>query len=473
MLQLSGRSWMFAVLIRAVLGVLLLWGVCACGYSAPEEQPTPSVIDQPATPDSTTSLDADPLVGTYQLRSRDPQGQELVGGATIVPARFTLDVGGFNVYLAYLVGVTFPLLIGALLINWFLVNLLLGVREYYADHYATRVVPITSLTIGLKRLRERYTFTAGRRRPTRLAPVGDLALLPIHPSPAHRWRALHAPALVFIAPWKIGATVWGVIALFYSLSATLFSSVHARQPDTLIPVALAFVLLATALTPHLVLAQGHRRFRHTGLSAVAVYSLLLLGGQTLVAGAIVWGIFALSADLHAAVNLVNGLLSDVQLDDRLADPYLFLDLAIIRPLLFTLIATPTLLVLALAFDTWLKRIILRCYAAPWSLRQRNWFLLGCTLVVALLLQCLVIPLISWPFFPDFLTYREVPLILFAGLALLAAAGWGGLLWSWWRRYGNRCPQHPDHRIQGTYGSTDVCPVCGAALRPWLTESPDA
>jgi hypothetical protein len=467
------QLWKPGILVVVVLGILLLGGIAACSDSAAGAQSEPAVSGRVAPPDSALSQDEDPLVGTYQLRSVDPQGQEVVGVATVETSRLTVDADGFTFYLTYLVGVTFPLLVGAVLINWFLVNLLLGIREYYADHRATRYANISDLAMGLKRLRELSTFEAGRRHPTRLAPVGHLALLPIHPSPAHRWRAMHAPAVVFTAPWKLGITVWVVIVMFYSLSATLLASVSARQPDTLIPVALAFVLLATALTPHLVLAHDRRVFRNGLLSAVLVYSILLLAGQSIVAVSLVGMISALPDSLDYAVNLVNTLQPEVQLDEQLTDPLRFLDLAVVRPLLFTLVATPTLMVLALTADTWLKRIVLRCYAAPWSVHQRNWLLLGCTLVVALVLQNLVVPLISWPFFPDVLTYREAQAGLLAGLALLATSIWGGLLWFWWRRYGNHCPRRPDHRVPGAYGSTDVCPVCGMPLLPWLTESADA
>jgi|GEM_PF-5044586 len=464
------QLWKPGILVVVVLGILLLLGgVAACSDSAAGTQSGPVGSGGVAPPDSALSQDEDPLVGTYQLRGVDPQGQEVVGVATVETGRLTVDADGFTFYLTYLVGVTLPLMVGAVQINWFLVNLLLGIREYYADHRATRYANISDLAMGLKRLREIYTLEAGRRHPTRLAPVGHLALLPIHPSPAQRWRAMHAPAVVFTAPWKLGVAVWVVIAMFYSLSATLLASVSARQPDTLIPVTLAFVLLATALTPHLVLAHDRRAFRNGLLSAVLVYSILLLAGQSIVAVSLVGMIYALPGGLEYAVDLVNTLQTEVQLDEQLTDPLLFLDLAVLRPLLFTLVATPTLMMLALTADTWLKRIVLRCYAAPWSVRQRNWLLLSCTLIVALVLQNLVIPLISWPFFPDVLTYREAQAGLLAGLALLATAVGGGLLWFWWRRYGNHCPRRPDHRVRGAYGSTDVCPVCGAPLLPWLTE----
>lgn len=458
--------------------IVLCW-LAACG-SEPVAQSRLSVEsagrhhNASTTPLSAEPFDPDnPLVGLYRLEGVDGEGAAYTGTLMIEPASVTINREGFITYLSFLISVTLPLLIGALLLNWFLVNLLIGVREYYADQRALQSVSIHSLVMGLKRVREIGTFAVSGRRSVRLAPVGHIALVPAHPTPASRWRAMHDPRQIFTPPWQIGITVWGVVAVFYSLSTTILASVSARQPDTLIPVTLAFVLLANGLTPHLVLHLPDRPFWKSIAAAVGGYWLLLLVGHTVVMGIVTVILYTMPDIVPDSVALLNRLLQGVQLDERMGEADFLLDLLVIRPLLFTLIATPGLLTLALIADTWLKRLVLCCYAAPWSVRQRKWLLGGGTLVVAFLIQSVVVPLISWPFFPDFITARELEIGILAGIALLSACVWSGLLWRWWRAYGQRCPGAKQHRVTGAYAPTATCPACGVPLIPWLTVSPQS
>jgi hypothetical protein len=140
---------------------------------------------------------------------------------------------------------------------------------------------------------------------------------------------------------------------------------------------------------------------------------------------------------------------------------------IVRLLLFAIIGIPLLLGSALFLDTWLKQVILRCYAAPWSVRQRNRYLLGCTLVVAILLQGSVIPGIILVFFPNALREYTATTWLLATGSWLGFGLWGSLLGYWWRKYGDRCPSNPQHHVPGPYRFGRRCPHCDAALTPWL------
>jgi hypothetical protein len=136
-------------------------------------------------------------------------------------------------------------------------------------------------------------------------------------------------------------------------------------------------------------------------------------------------------------------------------------------LLFTMVGIPILLAIALFLDTWLKQRILRCYAAPWTPGQRNWYLLSCTLIVALLLQMVLIPVFVAPFFPDWTKTRTTELVLWGVASIIVALVWGIWLLVQWKRYGDRCPN--GHTVQGPYAFDKRCPECGVLLNAWAME----
>lgn len=405
----------------------------------------------------------------YLLEGTDLDGKPFMGALTVRKGSLTVTTESFARYVTMMVGLTVPLIIGALLIRWWLVAQLTGVREYYADHVALQHTSRWQLLAGLKHVKETTTRASlGKLRLlSSLTPFSRIAFLPTHPSEAQRWHAANTPALVFTSPRAIGVMVFGVIAVLGLLKLSLFGSLLTRMPDTLMPVTLAFVLLATFLIPHLVLSQTPTAFRKAVQQAAAWYWALLLVVQICFSLWLVAIVLLFPQSIQDSFDQVNNLLPNTQMDERFLDPLYFLYSYSISPFVFTLLATPVLIVLALVADTWMKQLILRCYAAPWSVRRRNWYLRISTIVVALLLEWIVVPLVSIPFFPGYADDREIMMSFLATIALVAAIIWGLLLRHWRGTYGKRCPGCGQACQPGTYHFGVTCPQTNQSLTPWL------
>jgi hypothetical protein len=231
---------------------------------------------------------------------------ELYGLAT---GPTTLD--GVGRYLGAITGLMLPLVIGAFFINWLLVSLLTGVREYYADHVALQHVGPYQLSRGLHYISQCATLQEGQARAVQrkrifqssrwLTPVHQNLLVPVHPSPLERWRALYAPIHVFTEPWTVGASVWGTVLLLYCLTLTFFTTLYTEFPHTLIPITLAFVLLATTLTPHLML--GTSALWQPIVTAARWYLGLLFLAGVIITGGVMLGIRINPAFATAALEL--------------------------------------------------------------------------------------------------------------------------------------------------------------------------
>jgi Zn-dependent protease with chaperone function len=168
-----------------------------------------------------------------------------------------------------------PIFFGALLIDILLVGALIRIREYYADHFALQYVQPVHLYTALHKLPSINSISRVKDN-FLLKPVRESSFIPMHPPTIHRWRTMYEPKHVFTEGWFVGISVWGVVALFYMLTLSLFTSFYIRQIHTFVPITLAFVLLATSLVPHLVTRPASTVFWQVQATAAGWYIGLTL-----------------------------------------------------------------------------------------------------------------------------------------------------------------------------------------------------
>ena len=378
-----------------------------------------------------------------------------------------------------------PLLVGALFLwrrDW---NLLLRVREVYAD---ARVATWLETTAPLEDALNRFRPPAPSPAPVRAwpdlrfwrrwtssaesAPLSWGADLPLRgawlptpqPEVSMRRAVLRQPERVYGTSKQIGVRSGVIVMLFYIIQASLLAPSQAGIGLEL-AIGAGFVVLALGLTPlMLVRLPDARAIRREVTAATGWFVLVLvavLGPLILLALAAVqvWP-QAIDIVLYAVAGASPTAFAPV-----LDDPVGYIVQVVIGAFVAFVVVAPAVLWLALWLDMQLKQRILTWCSAPWLAQRSALIFSATTLVLGVALWLGVLPLVSVLAFPFILEIEASTVVKMVVTAILLLAA-GVIFWRSDRRWHGRCPACGGELTDPPQvGAT--CAHCHATLAPWL------
>ena len=383
-----------------------------------------------------------------------------------------------------------PLIVGALLLWRTTWNALLQVREQVADarvaSWLRSAAPVgraikwfgmvqalsfveeeTGSTWNRLRTALRGAPGIGRTSPPLAWPGTAMAgrWLSPQPTPQARYETMAHPERVYGTAGAIGRRAGLAVLLLYLLMASIFAPA-GQGVNSEIAAGFGFVLLALGLTPLAIVdGQDRRLLLSQAARAVAIYSLLfgiaIMAMLAVAALVLAWQPRSLDLTLYAAAMVApRGNLAVV-----VDDPTAWLIQAVLGALVTFAIGLPILVFSFVLADLTVKRQALTWYAAPLVQRHPRLFLLGVTVVGALVLWMGAVPLLNLVAFPTIFE-TDASFWLRIGLAALLAALAIAVGLAMHARYAYRCPGCSS-RLAGAYTLGRCCPECGYALNPWL------
>lgn len=397
----------------------------------------------------------------------------------------------------YLVGAQLPFVLTGVVLWVFYWPRLMRIRELYADarsaqmlhdsdaplralqqHDQLRLGPELGRPGGWQRLREGWTaaLLQARGLPVKLPVVGRL--FELHPDPETRELCLADPVQVFGKPHEIAITV-GLAAILLDLATRgILTAAYIYEPGPFLPVLIAFVITAIWLLPQVSVAGTESRQGSLLLkiaSIVGVIAAMKLFMHVIDLGLVTFMRLADATGWGQALDLWVYVMLGVGAEGPL--PGLmgvevswatFTEMHVLRPMAYFGVALPPLLGGVLWVDAALKRRALTWYGLQGQVRRMFWI---STLLFALLLALLVIPVLNHLLFPEiYRGWSPVTVIGIVGILLAALAG-GFWLWRLDRRWAGRCPAC-GQRVTGYYYPGKVCQneQCHQMLHPWLVAS---
>ncbi|MCB0038028.1 MAG: hypothetical protein M9936_02660 [Caldilinea sp.] len=376
-----------------------------------------------------------------------------------------------------------PLLIGALFLwrrDW---NLLLRVREVYADaRVATWLCDARSLENALNRFRApalapvqaRFDLRFWRRWSSAAEMMflrwaldlplhGRWALTP-QPEVETRRSVLREPETVYGTSRQIGVRGGVIVMLFYIVQASLLAPGQVGIGLEL-AIGAGFVVLALGLTPlMLVRLPDARAIRREIMTATIWFVLVMLAVLAPLLLLALVAVLMWPQGIDIVLYAIAGA-SPAAFAPVLDDPAGYIVQAVAGAFVAFVIAAPVVLWLTLWLDMRLKQRILTWYGAPWLARRSALIFSAVTLVLGVALWLGVLPLVSVLAFPLILGIETGTLVKLAmtGIMLLAA---GAIFWRSDRRWHGRCPACSGGVAAPLHLDTG-CPHCHAALAPWL------
>lgn len=378
-----------------------------------------------------------------------------------------------------------PLLVGALFLwrrDW---NLLLKVREVYAD---ARVAAWLESAKPLEDALNRFRSPASTRAPVRAwpdlrlwrrwasskesAPLSWGADLPRsdswspapQPEVSMRRAVLRQPECVYGTSKQIGVRSGVIVMLFYIIQASLLAPGQAGIGLEL-AIGAGFVVLTLGLTPlmlvHLPDAQAIRHEITTATSWFMLVLVAVLGPLILLAlvAVLVWP-QAIDIVLYAVAGASPTAFASV-----LDDPFGYIVQVVIGALVAFGVVAPAVLWLTLWLDLRLKQRILTWYGAPWLAQRSALTFSATTLVLGVALWLGVLPLVSVLAFPFILEIEAGAIVRMVVTTMLLLAA-GMIFWRSDQRWHGRCPTCGGEIADPPQlGAT--CAYCHDTLAPWL------
>lgn len=378
-----------------------------------------------------------------------------------------------------------PLLVGALFLwrrDW---NLLLRVREVYADaRVATWLTTAAPLEDALNRFRSPATNPAPVRAwpdlrvwrrwtaPPEIAPLSWGLDLPLRgawlptPQPAVSMRraVLRQPERVYGTSKQIGVRSGVIVMLFYIIQASLLAPSQAGIGLEL-AIGAGFVVLALGLTPlMLVRLPDARAIRREVTAATSWFVLVLVAvlAPLLLLALVAVQVWPQGMDI--VLYAVAGA-SPTAFAPVLDDPVGYIVQVVIGAFVAFVVMAPAVLWLTLWLDLRLKQRILTWYGAPWLAQRSALIFSATTLVLGVALWLGVLPLVSVLAFPFILAIEASTVVKMVVTAILLLAV-GVIFWRSDRRWHGRCPTCGGEITEPPQlGAT--CAHCHATLAPWL------
>ncbi|HZQ08035.1 MAG TPA: hypothetical protein VFD70_15740 [Anaerolineae bacterium] len=291
--------------------------------------------------------------------------------------------------------------------------------------------------------------------------------LATHPSDARRQQCFDAPHEIYGDDWSIGLAAGAAVLLLNFNLSSLFLSQSVREPNSVPPFALGFVVITISLLPFLCHLRGAlgdmgSRVRRivlifTGVNLIPLY----VGGGVL--------FIALGVDpnlLQEALEvLVRGALPSGFANDWIG---FFLFYYILTPVLLYTFFMPLFLGIYILAALWVIRRVLRWYAAPFLARHSSVFFWYVIMLFAVVLIFVALPFLNKLTEPTAYDLSApdalVPMILVGFFGILNAA----LFFVFEGRYRDRCPTCNETSV-GDYFLGKRC-TCGELFNAWLVLS---
>lgn len=376
-----------------------------------------------------------------------------------------------------------PLLIGALFLwrrDW---NLLLRVREVYADaRVATWLCAARPLENALNRFRApalapvqaRFGLRFWRRwsSTAETTPLSWALDLPLwgrwapapQPEVTTRRVVLRQPERVYGTSRQIGIRSGVIVMLFYIVQASLLAPNQVGIGLEL-AIGAGFVALALGLTPlMLVRLPDARAIRREITAATGWFVLMLIAVLAPLLLAALAAVMVWPQGLDIVLYAIAGA-SPTAFAPVLDDPLGYIVQVMVGAFVAFGVAAPVLLWLTLWLDMRLKQRILSWSSAPWLARRCTLLFSAVTLVLGGALWLGVLPLVSvlaFPFILEFEVGTIVKLAMSAFLLLVA----GAIFWRSDRRWHGRCPACGGE-VDAPSHLGAACPHCHTVLTPWL------
>ena len=395
----------------------------------------------------------------------------------------TQTAGDILVSLFSLTLAALPLVAGALVLwqrDW---NLLLQVRELYAD---ARVVQWMGdwrpIEAGLKWLKgRRAPHIAGAAR--RLAPWGPGAAPALgwpdaqaargwwRAAPAPSWEqrraVLERPEAAYGDPAAQGSRAGVLSLLLFVMMSSLLAPAQAGIGAEA-TLGVAFAALALGLTPTALVQLPDRRAARSAVRrAVLGWLRVFAWVPPVLALVALFAVLVRPDFLDLTIYSVAGV-TPGRFGPAVENPVAYVAQAFAGTAFVYLLAGPLLLALFLRADLALKQRLMNWTGAAWPARRPAAAFLGITAALLALLWFGALPLLNWLAFPGILTpgwgRGAGVLLALAG----AAAGW----WAVRRgeaRYAGVCPACGARTAEPPFLGAH-CPQCGAVVAPWLTAS---
>jgi hypothetical protein len=376
-----------------------------------------------------------------------------------------------------------PLLVGALFLwrrDW---NLLLRVREVYADaRVATWLCDARPLENALNRFRPpasapvqaRFDLRFWRRwsSAAETTPLSWALDLPLHgrwaptpqPEVETRRSVLHEPEHVYGTSQQIGVRSGVIVMLFYIVQASLLAPSQAGIGLEL-AIGAGFVVLALGLTPLMLVRLPDARAIRREITAAAGWFVLVL--VVVLAPLLLLALVAVMVwpqGLDIVLYAIAGA-SPAAFAPVMDDPVGYIVQVVFGAFVAFVVVAPVLLWLALWLDMRLKQRILTWYGAPWLARRSALIFSAVTLVLGVALWLGVLPLVSVLAFPLILEFETGTVVkLVMTLLLLLTAGL--LFWRADRHWHGRCPACGGE-VDASPNLDARCAQCHIVLAAWL------
>ncbi len=381
-----------------------------------------------------------------------------------------------------------PLLGGAIFLWLRDLNLLLRVRELYADARADawlgQVAPLIANTQRWLRL---SSFTAAQAqtkkpsapqrrwlprpwisRPPALswpdAAVGTILRPAAQPEKNRREIVLDQPQQAYGTVAYIGRRAGVIVLLLFLIMGSLLAPAQKGIGGE-IGIGVGFLILATGLTPSAIAhLPDQRTIRRERRRAIGFYMLVFNSALLLALAIASIGILLRPADLDLAMYAIAGVLP-ANVSPVIDDPISYMVQVVLGSLLVYFIGAPLLLYGFLSLDFRLKQRVLHWYGAAW-LEQRS--------ALALLLISGTLTAVLWLGVSPLLQIIAFPMIISMDWTLAAgvvAAALCAIALAYWlrrgdRRYRNCCP-HCGAAVEVSFRLGLACPACAERLQPWL------
>ncbi len=313
-------------------------------------------------------------------------------------------------YEMYVLNAHWPLIVGSFLLRLFFWRRLLRVRELYADArvvaWQKKIQPLLGAIPWVAAATVLQPTPFPHRRPvTQIAFRSVISgnwlkrLFSVQPGLAMRQQCLAEPHKIYGESLNIAAVAGFTAVLLNMTSSSLFTSRFMREPNATIPLVIGFMVMAVSYLPFVLRQSGDRSdiLRFTRRMTV-VFTLIWIVPR-IFTGVIVAAGVLLYPDIidSSAYTLI--LTGGEDLASLYMSPFFVIDIFVIRPILFSVLIVPLLLLLLFVLDTGIKQKVLTWYGAKIVQDHSTLVLWGISGVLSAIMALAVLPTVNVLLFP--------------------------------------------------------------------------
>lgn len=382
-------------------------------------------------------------------------------------------------YEMYVLNAHWPLIVGSFLLQLFFWRRLLRVRELYADArviaWQKKIQPLLDAIPWIAAVTILQPAPTFRERPvTQIAFRSMLSnswfkrLFSNQPGLAMRRLCLDEPHQVYGGSLNI-AVVAGFTAVLLNMTlSSLFTSRFMREPNATISLVVGFMVIAISYLPFILRQSGSRSDILRSLRHMTIIFTLIWIVPRILTGLIVAVGVLLYPDIidwSAYTLILTGGENLASLD---VSPFFVIDIFVLRPILFSALVVPLLLLLLLVLDTSIKRQVLTWYSSQVVQNHSTSVLWGISGALSAIVALAVLPMVNALVFPTAHSVMDQGTWIGFILATLLLIGLSLFLWAGHKRYARRCPACKTN-VPGHYSLGRCCDQCGKPLYPHLDQ----